>query len=132
MGYLWLGVFVLVLAIVVGVIMALDQQKKLAAALRAYQESLERLKADPNKPELRQKALQLGRVYSNLTREKKGVTVYDEVALKNDIDAACAGAVSVQNRSIEERLARLHQLHAGGHISDDEYRRRRQSILDEV
>lgn len=130
MGYLCVGIFVI--AIIAGVFISIEQQKQLAAGLKAYQESLERLKGDPNNPELRQLALQLGRVYSNLTRDKKGVTVYDEVALKNDIDAACAGVVSVQNRSIEDRLAKLQQLHAAGHISDDEYHRRRQSILEDV
>jgi hypothetical protein len=87
---------------------------------------LQRLKAEPNNPERRQEALRLGRAYSNLTRNKKGVTVYDEVALKNDIDAACAGAARVQNPSIEERLAKLKQLLTAGHISDDEYHRRRE------
>lgn len=130
MGYLCVGLFVL--AIVAGVYTAIEQQRQLAAALKAYQESLERLKSNPNNPEFRQLALQHGRVYSNLTRDKKGVTIYDEVALKNDIDAACAGAVSVHNRSIEDRLANLQKLHSAGHISDEEYLRRRQSILEDV
>ena len=55
-----------------------------------------------------------------------------KVALKNDIDAACAGAVSVQSRGIEDRLAKLKKLATAGHISDDEYQRRRTAILDEV
>ena len=130
MGYLCVGLFIL--AVVGGVLAAINQQKELAAALQAYQACLEQLKGEPNNPELRQRALQLGRVYSNLTRQKKGVTIYDEVALKNDIDAACAGAVSVQSRSVEERLAKLQQLLAAGHVTDDEYRRRRQAILDDV
>lgn len=107
-------------------------QQQLADALAAYQASLAQLKSEPNNAELRQQALQLGRAYSNLTRNKEGVTLFDEVALKNDIDAACAGAVSVQGRSVEERLAKLQQLLSSGHINKEEYARRRQSILDEV
>lgn len=130
MGYLCVGV--IILALIGGFFGAINQQKQMRAALQAYQACLARLKAEPNNPELRQQTLQLGRVYSNLTRDKKGVTVYDEVALKNDIDAACAGAVSVQARSVEERLTGLKQLYAAGHVTDDEYQRRRQSILDDV
>jgi Short C-terminal domain len=107
-------------------------QGQLAAAQRAYKESLAKLKSDPNNPALRQRVLRLGRAYSMLTRDDKNVTIYDEAALKNDIDAACAGAVSVQNRSIEERLAKLQRLLQDGHISEEEYSRRRQRILDEV
>ena len=126
MEYLCGGIVLLV--IVVGIFAAI-KQKALAAALQAYQVSLERLEADPNNPQLRQQALRLGRDYLNLTRNKQGVTVYDEVALKNDIDAVCAGAVSVQNRSVEERFVKLQQLLSAGHITEGEYQRRKQSIL---
>ena len=106
--------------------------KQRRAALQEYQTSLERLKSAPNNPTLRQECLRLGRHYSNLTRDRKGLTIYDEVAIKNDIDAACAGAVSVQDRPAAERLADLQQLLYLGHISEDEFRFRRQSILKEV
>jgi hypothetical protein len=98
---------IFVIVVVAVIVSANAQQKQVTAAFKAYQESLERLRAEPNSSGLRQRVLELGRVYSNLTRDRKGVTVYDEVALKNDIDAACAGAVSIQNRSIEDRLAKL-------------------------
>lgn len=112
MGYVCVGIAILV--VVAAIIAAINHQNALAAALAAYRNCLERLKADPNNPELRQEALQLGRAYSNLTRNKEGITVYDEVALKNDIDAACAGSVNLHNRSLEERLEKLQRLYSTG------------------
>lgn len=101
-------------------------------SLSDYHLGLQRLKEDPTNPDLRQDVLHLGRTYSNLTRDRSGVTVYDEVALKNDIDAACAGTVTVQKQSIDERLGRLKALFADGHIDEREYLRRRRSIIDET
>ena len=137
MDYRCIGFFVLVLIaliVLIGSILVrnMQEKKELGDALQAYQTILEQLKTDPTNADLRQRTLQLGRVYSNLTRNKTGVTIYDEVAVMNDINAACGGTVNVQGRSVEERLARLQQLLAGGHIAEDEYRRRRQSIIDEV
>ncbi|HKP45447.1 MAG TPA: SHOCT domain-containing protein [Pyrinomonadaceae bacterium] len=132
----------LILIVVVIIAVVVDSNKKQKAILeahRAYQDSLSRLKSDPANPNLRQQTLQLGRVYSNLTRNRRGVTVFDEVALMNDINAACAGASSAQTGplnsstpSIEERLSRLSDLRARGLIDDEEYRLRRQQIINEV
>jgi hypothetical protein len=123
---------IIVVAIIIAVVVAAGQKEALEEAQRAYRTCLERLKADPTNPNLRQEVLHLGRVYSNLTRNKMGVTVYDEVALQNDIDAACAGAVSMPAKSVEERLAKLGELLKAGHISEQEHRERRQKILDEI
>jgi len=133
---------VLVIIIVIAVALDIESKKKrkaLQEARKAYEESLSRLKSDPANPNLRQRTLQLGRAYSNLTRNRKGVTLFDEVALMNDINAACAGASSVQTGplnstalSIEERLSRLSELKAKGLIDDDEYRNRRQQVINEV
>jgi hypothetical protein len=112
--------------------LAAKQRDGLKAAFEEYQQCLEQLKGNPNDPELRQEALSLGRTYSNLSRNRTGVAIFDEVALKNDIDAACAGAVSVQDRSIEDRLTKLEQLFSVGHITATEYQRRRQQLIDEL
>src|SRR5690348_9095785 len=61
-------------------------------AKKKYLHNLEMLKQDPNNPDLRQATLAMGRYYSNLMRDSKGHTTFDELALKNDIDAACARA----------------------------------------
>ena len=104
-----------------------------------YRQSLEILKQQPNNPELRQRALEWGRHYSNLTRDNRGVTVYDEVALANDINAACAGGVdsaraapTMEIRSIEHRLEQLKALFDKGAIGEQEYNERRSRLLDEV
>ena len=80
----------------------------------------------------------MGRTYSNLTRNKQGVTIYDEVALSNDINAACAGAATLvsnkqtESQIIESRLQKLAELKSKGLIDEQEYAARRAKILDEV
>lgn len=74
-------------------------------ARAAYQESLSALKARPSSADLRQRTLDLGRQYSNLTRNRRGVTVYDEMALMNDINAATAGATASAAARAVRRLA---------------------------
>lgn len=137
-GFLCLGVIVII--IIAAVMSSNKKTKELAEAKAAYQASLSRLKSDPTNADLRQRTLGLGRIYSNLTRRKRGVTIFDEVALMNDINAACAGASFVPNNreparegsSIQERLARLAELHSQGIINDQEYNLTRQKIIDEV
>jgi hypothetical protein len=68
------------------------------------------------------------------------VTLFDEVALMNDINAACGGAPTHPmadrstpiEQSIEARLAKLADLRSKGLINEDEYISRRKRILDEV
>jgi hypothetical protein len=135
-------IFILVLVIVASVASANSKAKAQAQAKASYDHSLTDLKSDPGNADLRQQTLQLGRSYSNLTRNKKGVTVFDEVALMNDISAACARAATpIPNAepatassrgSIEERLSRLAELKVQGLIDEEEYKLRRQRILDEL
>jgi hypothetical protein len=66
--------------------------------------------------------------------------VFDEVALMNDINAACAQAGAKHEPSsekasagsIEERLGKLSDLRSKNLIDEDEYQSRRRRILDEV
>lgn len=134
-------IIILVLVIVASVASANSKAKTQAQAKASYEHSLTELKTDPGNADLRQRTLQLGRSYSNLTRNKKGVTVFDEVALMNDINAACAGAASLPSvelptpsskGSIEDRLSRLAELKVQGLIDEEEYKLRRQRILDEI
>lgn len=139
----------LTLVVVIGAILGglalylryLDRiNRQLKEAYTNYQQSLGLLKQQPNDPELRQRALEWGRYYSNLTRNNKGVTIYDEVALANDINAACAGAgyvvakesLAEMARPIEERLGQLKSLLERGAINEQEYNARRSKLLDEV
>lgn len=118
----------------------MNQEKLKAEALKAYRRSLAQLKEEPGNPDLRQQTLALGRRYSHLMRDKKGNTVFDEVALMNDINAACAGAGSQARTSlperaegdIEQRLERLAGLKQRGLIDDLEYTTRRKEILESI
>ena len=116
--------------------------KQLEEAFFGYKNALELLKQQPTNPEFRQNTLKWGRHYSNLTRDRRGVTVFDEVALSNDIGAASAGAgyspreesaaLAITAQSLEQRLDRLKALFDSGAIDEQEYRDRRAKILDEV
>lgn len=118
------------------------QAKALEAAKQAYLEALSILKSNPHDADHKQRTLAMGRAYSNLTRDKKGNTLFDEVALMNDINAACAAAgtspkaqllTSVSSeKTIEERLGTLSQLKHKGLIEQSEYEKRRAEILGSI
>lgn len=119
-------------------------KKALADAHTAYHQSLAALKADPTNADLKQRTLALGRAYSNLTRNKKGQTIFDEIALMNDINAACAGANvnastselavrrAMADGTVEERLAKLASLYKSGLIDANDFSRRKNEILDSI
>ena len=132
------GLF-LIFILVIAVVMAIGQNKARERARVAYLNALARLKRDPGNPDLREETLRLGRAYSNLTRQR-GVTLFDEVALSNDINAACAGVFREERSttrqlpkpSVEARLAHLAELKAKGLIDESEYSARRLEILREI
>ncbi|KPL86149.1 SHOCT domain-containing protein [Herpetosiphon geysericola] len=130
-----------------------ERERNKQKAHAEYQQALNALRANPLDPNLKQHTLMLGRAYSNLTRDSKGVTVYDEMAIMNDINAATASAYMQAQQhapvayhppqssitstlasvpTIAERLRKLDDLKAQGLVSDDEYTARRTRILDEV
>ncbi len=133
-------IVVIVLVLIAGNNAAKQQAKALAAARDAYYKSLAALKDDPANADLRQRTLQLGRTYSGMTRSQKGVTIFDEVALMNDINAACAATSVVTTvkaqgpkpETIEARLSKLSDLRSKGLLDEQEYESRRQKILDEI
>jgi hypothetical protein len=104
----------------------------LNAAHSAYEVSLRALKEKPSDPNLRQEALRLGRAYSSLTRQNGRVTVYDEISLANDINAACAATTNRSSDPPEARLARVTELRGRGLLSEEEFRLKRQEILDQL
>jgi uncharacterized membrane protein YccC len=135
-------IWVIIIAVVVIAIWwANAQERAKKEAREAYQRSLANLKADPRNADLRQQTLALGRAYSNLMRDKKGQSLFDEVALMNDINAACAGAseraLDVQVAAppvndIEARLQKLLSLKERNLIDEDEYSSRRKEILESI
>ena len=131
LGFLGIG-------FIIWILIELVKEKKahLAATKAAYERNLARLKEDPNSPDLKQRTLTLGRTYSNLTRNRKGIAVYDEGALSNDINLACA-AVSIPpsssvTASPEERLAKLADLRSRGLVDEEEYQAQQRRILNEL
>jgi hypothetical protein len=132
-------VIILVVAIVAILVRAANKQdadkKAMEQAYQAYQSALARLKKYPTDPDAKRHALDVGRGYANMTREQKGVTIFDEMALMNDISAATAGASSVAARpatSVEMRLQELEALRTKGLITDTEYAAKRQRLIDEM
>jgi hypothetical protein len=137
----------LILLILIAVVVALisvpnvrrvkeQDLRELREAEAAYRSSLAALKISPVDPDLKEDALRKGRVYSNLTRRRQGVTTYDEVALMNDINAACAGASQATKdgaaKSLEDRLSYMQQLKERNLITEQEYERRRAEVLREL
>ena len=136
-----------VLAILVFSGMAISSHVKLRAVSDArylYDVALNNLRQDPSNPWLRQIALDQGRNYSSVCRDNSGVTVYDEAALKNDLDAATAGAqmssftpsfvpmTMSPSLSVEARLNHLTDLKAKGYITEDEFFAKRSQIINEI
>jgi hypothetical protein len=102
-----------------------------------YQGSLSSLKKNPGNANLRQETLRLGRAYSNLMRDKEGNTVFDEVALMNDINAACAAtqhaiATSMPSGDIEARLRKLKELKSKNLIDDKDYQKRKGELMAQI
>lgn len=136
-------IFCVVAVVIVAIFVGVAQAGAINKARQAYQNSLAELTTDPTNPQKRQNTLALGRAYSNLTRDQKGVTLFDEVALMNDINAACGGATTLArpnpssepapaDTSIEARLAQLRTLMERNLISSAEYETKRQQLLSEI
>src|SRR5262249_49668859 len=118
-----MGVLIIMaIVLLVVVYMSNNKERTKEAARKAYADSLEELKRDPTNANLRQETLRLGRSYSNLTRNSKGVTVFDEVALSNDLNAACAAAAARNDGDIntpEDRLVKLGELRQKGLVTEE-------------
>lgn len=133
----------------IGLLLGLRKNQAAQEAKTAYEASLAALKSDPTNAELRQATLELGRKYSNLTRNGKGVALFDEVALMNDLNAAAGGTMAIaqppgmpptsrsagttsDGNSVEARLERLSRLKEKGLIDDTEFQEKRASILGDL
>lgn len=124
------------------------KQDKVNAA-NAYQQALLELRNNPSNPMLKQKALDAGRYSAGLNRGGH-VAIFDELAIKNEIDA-CAGQMPMpplpayqqppavlpqqlqrNQMSIDQRLGQLEDLKSRGLINQDEYSDRRKAILNNL
>jgi hypothetical protein len=130
------------LLIVIGLIILVlynlgQKQKRVDAARKAYQSSLAQLKQEPSNTDLRQNTLELGRRYAQTARESGRQTVFDEMAMMNDLNAVTGVASQAAGTKAEQgdviaRLKTLEDLKTRGLISDTEYAQRRATILDNI
>jgi hypothetical protein len=139
---------ILIGAILIGLLVGLGKNQAAQEAKKSYEASLTGLKSDPTNAELRQTTLEVGRKYSNLTRNGKGVALFDEVALMNDLNAVAGGTMAIaqppgpvtpraattpsDGGSVEARLERLSRLKERGLIDDAEFQEKRASILGDL
>jgi hypothetical protein len=54
---------------------------------REYRDALERLKAEPDNPELKRETLALGTRYADLSKTAFGRSAFDEIRLENDMNS---------------------------------------------
>lgn len=135
-------VLFLVICVAAGIVLGFAKNKAIEDARKAYQASLAALTTQPGNSQKRRDTLALGRTYSNLTRDKKGVTIFDEIALMNDINAACGGAATIADSSVPvvaadsvsvaDRLAQLQTLRDQNLVNVAEYEAKRQKLIDEI
>lgn len=115
---------------------AMERAAARAKAQRRYQEGLAQLRIDPTNAELRMDVLERGRHLSRLCRQGGKETIFDEAALANDLNAACAGASRVAapsaGPSVEHRLKQLSNMLQNGAITQEEYARQRGTILSSL
>lgn len=110
----------------------------------AYNVCIQFLKDHPNDPNIRQVTLEIGITYSNAIRDGKGVTIFDEMALNNDINAATGhstlgtndiGKVEVtnsnalSNSSIADEIKKLAELLVDDIITAEEFARGKEQFL---
>lgn len=110
----------------------LAHERALVTTKQAYHDALAKLRANPTSADLRAAALTAGRAY--LSVDSGVMTSLNEASLKNDLDAAAAGAIvfTTTAPAAADRLRQLDQLKADGLITDAEYAARREKILGEV
>lgn len=70
---------------------SLDEPTSFEEAHAAYGQALERLRAAPASRECREVVVRLGRLRAELGRRAGQATVYDELAIANDLNAATGG-----------------------------------------
>ena len=111
------------------------EHRAYASAKEAYQAALAALADDPADTALRQDALRKGRALTaagqrlNAGAKTPRVSVHDELAIRNDLDAIHAGA-SHAPAGIAEGLARLAALHREGVLTPEELARLKRQITE--
>lgn len=138
----------LALLAIVLVMVAILKRYLLAQAHQKYKAALAALSADPDNNAKSIAALAAGRAYARTARAyvgQKGIAIFDEVALQNDLAArrgkgstspqpaapasgTHAGPAPGTDRS--DQLVKLAGLHEKGLLSKDEFEREKRRLLD--
>ena len=92
-----------------------------------YKNALSELQKNPSKPELRNKALALGRILvegekQKQIRNKQHIPKYTEQSLSNDLMVCLSGNTSAPVNTAEE-IQKLNDLYSSGIISQEEFER---------
>ncbi len=115
------------------ILKAIAEHRAYAVAKAAYRDALAALADDPANTALRQDALRKGRALTaagqrlNAGAKTPNVSVHDELAIRNDLDAIYAGAVHAP-AGIADDLATLAALHREGVLTSEELTRLKQQI----
>lgn len=112
-----------------------ERSKRIQEAKIGYSAALDQLRKDPGNTELRETALQQGRIYANLARDDRR-SMFDEVALMNDLSAiqptTQATDPNKTTKDVKSRLIDLESLYNDGIITKEEFEERRNEILSEL
>jgi len=94
----------------------------------AYGSALEKIKLSPTDPNIRQQALELGRRYAGYAKKAKGPEI-TEMMIKNDIDAACAGASARKPFSAATEIKKLTELMDEGILTQAEWQNAKNQLV---
>jgi hypothetical protein len=115
-------------AVLIAVVIVIAQRRSNKKATRNLLDSVERLKRDPNNPDLQEKMLDLMGSFSDQAKGSKVYGAFSD-ALMNNIKAAGATGVivtsasAVAEKSVAQEIERLGQLLAAGVITEEEFER---------
>lgn len=132
------GVIIVAVLVIVWIFYNGEQKRaRIREAKSNYENSLSQLKSSPDNADLRQKTLALGRSYAEAAREGGKATLFDEMALMNDINAVAGGATVKHpeqkiTKSASERLSELQKMKEQGLISDAEFNAKKTAILNDM
>lgn len=103
------------------------RKDKLASAKKDYEDALKHLEVNPSSPPARKHALETGRCYAAELR-LNGQTGLDELALSNDIQAACARA-TMGGLGVAGEVEALNKLFQKGVLTTEEFERGKTAFL---
>lgn len=137
-GICVLVALIALIAVIYAIARTNDQKAQtINRAHATYQQALADLRANPGSTQIREGVLAYGRQYANIARQNGQRTIFDEMALANDlasipVPVSVATATAAPATNAEERLRQLTRLRDQALISADEYEKRRQQIINEV